>query len=322
MRGLGEALKKILRAKTIAVVCHINPDGDCIGSLLALGLGLESLGKRVYLLSADGVPARYRHLPGAGRIKNKFNKQVALAVSVDCGDKALLGPMYKVFETAADSLEVDHHEFRRPFGKASFIDSKAAAVGEMVFVLLERLRIKITEDIAQNILTSLIVETNSFRLPTVRPFTFAACARLMQTGLDFHKLSELIYWSRTKEAAWLLGLCFSRSRLLDGGRIIWSVVFQRDLKKFKAKKEDVDSVANDLLSVKGVEAAVFFREEKRGSLRVSLRSKGGLNVASIAEEYNGGGHFDVAGCQIANQPAARRALLSLVRERLRNFPAR
>ena len=167
-------------------------------------------------------------------------------------------------------------------------------------------------------MTSIIVETNSFRLPMVRPLTFTVCAQLMKTGLDFHKLSELIYWSKTEAAARMLGVCLSRSRLFHNGRIIWSMALKKDLKRFKAREEDVDSAANELLSVKGVEAAVFFREQGKRLLRVSLRSKGKINVASIAEEYKGGGHFDAAGCLIPNHKNARDQLLNLIRERIRN----
>lgn len=316
MKGLGQAVKNILRAKTIAISCHVHPDGDCIGSLLALGLGLESLGKSVYMLSPEGIPERYWGLPGVKRIENKFSRRADLAIAVDCNAKDMLGRTYKIFQMAGDTLEIDHHEFRQPFGSAGFIDSKAAAVGEMIFILLKRLHVKITQDIAQNILASIIVETNSFRLPSLRPLTFSACAELMKTGLDFHKLSELIYWSKTKEAVRILGVCLSRSRLLYKGKIIWSMALKKDLKQFSAREEDMDAVANELLSVKGVEAAVFFREHKSRLLRVSLRSKGKINVASIAEKYNGGGHFDAAGCLIPNHRNTREELLNLIKERV------
>ncbi|MDD5428954.1 MAG: DHH family phosphoesterase, partial [Candidatus Omnitrophica bacterium] len=188
MNGLTKAKNSIIQARDIAISGHINPDGDSIGSLLSLGLGLEKLGKRVYMISCDGIPQRYKKLPGASRIVRKLDKAVDLAISVDCGNKEILGKTYEVFARASEILEIDHHDFRRPFGDITYVDGKAAAVGEMIYMLLKKLEIPITEDIAENLMTSIIVETSSFRLPNVRPFTFKVCTNLFGSGMDFYKL--------------------------------------------------------------------------------------------------------------------------------------
>jgi len=316
MKNLQRAKKQILKSRNIIVACHINPDGDTIGSLLSLGLGLESLGKKVFMLSQDGIPQRYHSLPSAHRIKRTLDPQlrkpgmIDLAISVDCSTKELLGFVYSYFHESKFVLDIDHHEFRRPFGDFSLIDEKAAAVGEIVHVLLNALQIPITPDIAQNILTSIIVETNSFRLPTVRPTTFDLCSKLIKRGIDFYQLAEMVYWTQTKEATVLMGLCLSRCQFSNQGKIAWSIVREVDFYKHKAKDEHVDSVASDMLAIKGVEIAVFFREKSKKILRVSLRSKGHINIAQVAEVFQGGGHFDVAGCVLPNTKKSIKALLS------------
>ncbi|UCD15085.1 MAG: DHH family phosphoesterase, partial [Candidatus Omnitrophota bacterium] len=195
--GLNKAAAKILQVKDIAIFGHVHPDGDSIGSLVSLGLGLRKLGKHVFMVSADGVPKRYKKLPGAEKIVRKIEKKVDLAIAVDCSNREILGAGFDVFKKAADILEIDHHEFRRPFGSISFVDHKAVAVGEMVYQLLGELGVPITKNIAQNILTSIIVETNSFRLPNVRPFSFEVCNELLKTGVDFYKLVDTVFWSKT-----------------------------------------------------------------------------------------------------------------------------
>ncbi len=304
-------LGAIRKAKTIVISGHRNPDGDSIGSLLALGLGLEKAGKRVYMISGDEVPGIYAFLPGYGRIQKTIEGSVDLAIAVDCGMKDLLGENAGVFKKAKSVLEIDHHEFREPFGDMRLIDHEAAAVGELVYGLFKKLRIAIDKDIAINILTSVIIETNSFRLPKVRTQTFRICAGLLSTGIDFYKLVEALFWLKTKESVILSGICLSRCRFLKNGQIAWSIVKRSDFQKVKGKEYDVDAVAEEMRCIRGVEVIVLFRETNKNMLRVSLRSKGKHNVASIAEKYKGGGHFDTAGCFIPNTSSSVKRFLAL-----------
>ncbi len=312
MLGLNVAKDAILKAKSIAIASHVNPDGDSIGSLLSLGLGLDRLGKRVYFISEDGVPQRYKNLPGANRIVRSLDQPVDLAIAVDCSNKEILGRTYDYFQKASHILEIDHHDFRRPFGTRSFIDTKAAAVGEMIYLLLSSLDVKITENIAQNMMTSIVVETNSFRLPNIRRFTFELCAKLVDAGIDVYKLVDTVFWSKRKEAAILSGMCLARCKFRKGGKIAWSIITKKEFDKAGGSVEDVDAVPDDMRAIKGVRVAVLFRENGSNLLRVSLRSKGKINVASIAEQYRGGGHFDVAGCSIPNNPGSIQEFLKRV----------
>jgi len=304
--------QKIINAKTILITCHINPDGDAIGSMLALGLGLQQLGKRVVMVSADGVPRIYRSLPAADQVVRRTSGKADLAIAVDCNLKEMIGVSFQALKRAGDILEIDHHEFRQPFGTLSYIDEKAAAVGELIYTLLRSLGVCMTKEIAQNILTSLIVETNSFRLPQIRPFTFRVCAAMLKTGIDFQKLTNMVYWVRTRESVLLTGLCLSRCRFLKDGRIVWSILHAKDFRKAKGRHEDVDAVADEMRAIQGVKAAILFREVNKKTLRVSLRSKGHINIASVARQFSGGGHFDIAGCFIANNTQEIRRFLRQV----------
>lgn len=309
MRGLDKAVDAIQKARHIAVSGHINPDGDSIGSMLALGLGLEDIGKSVHMISADGIPQRYRTLPGARRITRRTDAPIDLAIAVDCGSGEMLGPTLDIFKAAGNILEIDHHEFRKPFGSLALIDMEAAAVAEIIFTLLRALNIAITKPVAQNLMTSIVVETNSFRLPNTRPLTFDICADLLHKGIDFYGLVDKVFWSRRPSAAILSGMCMSRCAFMKSGKLVWSIIKKGDFESAGGRDEDVDPVPDEMRSIDGVKISVLFRENGDGMLRVSLRSKGRINVAAVAEHYNGGGHFDVAGCVIKNDGGSIRDLL-------------
>ena len=310
MEGFKKIQQSILRAKNIAVSGHINPDGDSIGSLLALGLALDSLGKNVYLLCQGNLPGHYRFLPGVDRIVSTTNKKIDLAIAVDCSTIELLGKNASVFKKAKTILEIDHHEFRKSFGDIHLVDHEAAAVGELVYILLKKLHVVITRDIGENLLTALIVETNLFKLANVRPFTFTACGELLKTGIAFSQLAEKVYGPKTRAAMMLLGICLLRAKFLKKGRIIWSVIRDNDLARVGGKDYDIDMIANEMYSMKNVLVAVLFREKDKDTLRVSLRSDGDINVGEVAQEYKGGGHFDIAGCYIPNNRKSIMQILS------------
>ena len=306
--GLAHAIRTIKEAKSIAILCHIHPDGDAIGSLLSLGLGLKAFGKRVYMLSPDGVPKTYQALASAGLIKKTCNKKTDLVITVDCSAGEMLGRSLPFAKNAQNILEIDHHLYRKPFGHSALVDPGATAVGEIIYLLLQRLGITITPSIAQSILASIIVETNAFRLPNTNARTFRICAQLFRF-VDFHRFIEMIYWSKRKETALLSGICLARCKFIEDNRIAWSIVRRNDFRLVHGIDGDVDPVPDEIRTIKGVEIVVFFRERNSRLLRVSLRSKGKANVGLLATSFGGGGHFDSAGCLIPNSQKMMRKLL-------------
>ena len=295
---LEKATATIQDSQRILVASHINPDGDTIGSLLALGLGLERLNKQVVMVSQDGVPDRYKSLPGTNRVLTAYEEGVDLAISVDCGSLELLGTTQKAFSLSKKILQIDHHDVGKRFGDYLLIDSSLAAAGEEVYYLLNALGVEIDLAIAKCLLTSLVVETNSFRLPNVTDQTFKICSELLNKGVDFPAFVQEIFWKKDATACRLFGLSLSRVVLDCGGKLAWSVLRQEDFTELGGKESDVDDVADAIRTIDGVLVAVFFREQNDGTLRVSLRSRGGINVGEVSEKFGGGGHWDVAGCKI------------------------
>ncbi|MBI4436092.1 MAG: bifunctional oligoribonuclease/PAP phosphatase NrnA [Candidatus Omnitrophica bacterium] len=297
-RDLEKATECIQRSRKVLVASHINPDGDTIGSLLALGLGLERLNKEVIMVSQDGVPERYKSLPGADRVLTSYEEGVDLAISVDCGALELLGTTQKAFARSKKILQIDHHDVGNRFGDYLLIDSSLAAAGEEVYHLLNALGVEIDLTIAKCLLTSLVVETSSFRLPNVTDRTFHMCAELLNKGVDFSNFVQEVFWKKDVTAFRLFGLSLSRVILDCEGRLAWSVLRQEDFAELGGKESDVDDVADAIRTIEGVWVTAFFREQEDGTLRVSLRSRGEIDVATIAQKFGGGGHYDTAGCKI------------------------
>ena len=302
MASYTQIAQLIKKAKTISIICHINPDGDALGSLLGLGHALKDAKKTVYLVSPDGIPARYRGLPGVELIKRRYpyHTHVELALSVDCSSPQLLGHGLKQFLAAQKTVEIDHHAIRKQFADYQLIDSKAAAVGEMIYTLIKHLKISISPAIATNILTSIFVETDSFRLPHIRPMTFKVCEKLFIKNLNFYDIISKIYWTRSKSSVLLSGICLAKTNFLKQGKLAWTLISKKEIADVHGKDEDLDAVADEIRSIDHVQIAILFREKNSHLLRVSLRSKSGINVGMLAENYGGGGHYDVAGCFIPN----------------------
>ncbi len=309
LKSVSQVKDTLMDAETVAIAGHRNPDGDSIGSMLALGAGLEWLGKKVYMLCEDHVPEKYLCLYGASRIVKRCPPRVDCAVAVDCGSREMLGCSYSIFQNASSTIEIDHHKCRVSFAEQSLVNTAVASAGELVYELLDSLGVPITEHIARSILTSIIVETNSFRLPSMYPGTFEICAELLRTGVDMRELSESVYWKTSRATAALTGITLSRSTFESGGALVWAELRRKDFEKTGSTEADADPVPEKLQAIQGVRIAILFRETKNKKWRISFRSKNGLNVAHLAETFGGGGHLNAAGCVVARNQKLKKYIL-------------
>ncbi|HEX2959227.1 MAG TPA: bifunctional oligoribonuclease/PAP phosphatase NrnA [Chitinispirillaceae bacterium] len=309
LKSVSEVKDTLMDAETIAIAGHRNPDGDSIGSMLALGAGLEWLGKKVYMLCEDPVPEKYLCLPGASHIVKRCPPRVDCAVAVDCGSREMLGGLFSIFQNALSTIEIDHHKCRESFAGQSIVNTAVASAGELVYELLESLGVPVTEHIACSILTSIIVETNSFRLQSMYPATFEICAELLKTGVDMRELSESVYWKTSRATAALTGISLSKCKFVSGGALVWAELRRKDFEKTGSTEADADPVPEKLQAIQGVRIAILFRETKDNKWRISFRSKNGLNVAHLAETFGGGGHLNAAGCVVTKSRKLKKHIL-------------
>ena len=289
---LGQVLENIQARKHFLVTSHTRPDGDAVGSSLALSLVLRKMGKSAEVVLGDSVPVIYRPLPHSDSIihSSRVNGKYDAAIILECDS---------VVRTRLQGLEehflinIDHHATSKPFADINWIDPSACAVAEMVFRLAQAAAVKITPDIATCLYTAVLTDTGSFSYSSTNAHTFDLARRLVEHGADPARIAHNIYFSSPTSKMRLLGAALTNLR--REGSLAWMSVTRDDMDQCGALEEDCEGLVNYALGIAGVEVAAFFRETGAERVRVSLRSKGGVNVSEVAEKFGGGGHGCASG---------------------------
>ena len=303
--GLDEAVQAVWSARRIVLACHVNPDGDAIGSMLGFGLGLEALGKEVTYLSADGVPETLAFLPGIEKIQTHTDRRdFGLGVGLDAGDLKRLGESAEVVLSAPLVMVIDHHVTGGQFGQVRLLDATSASTAELVYDLLLALGVEITPEIAQCLLCGVLTDTGSFRFSNTKPRTMAVGGALIAAGASPTVIYESVYENASFGAQKLLGRAMDRMARSTDGKLVWSWVIQSDFTEFDATDKDTDGIATALRAVRGAEVAMFLRQMPSGKLRVSLRAQEPWDVAAVAASFGGGGHKLASGCSLDGPPEA------------------
>jgi len=287
------AILEVLRQGERFLVCsHSRPDGDAVGSMLAVGMLLEQMGKRADLVAADRIPSIYRQLPGADRIRNAMRVHgpydAVILLECDSLERSRLRGLEPFFH-----VNIDHHATGRRFAHVNWIDRNAASVGELVFRLVKAAGATVTPEMASCIYTTVLTDTGGFCYGATKPSTFALAQELTQAGADPVRIAQDVYFSIPTSKLLLLGAALSN--LNREGRLAWLWVTHQDMVRTCAAEEDCEGIVNYAICISGVEAAVFLRELPERRIRLSLRSKGIVNVSAIAARLGGGGHQNAAG---------------------------
>jgi bifunctional oligoribonuclease and PAP phosphatase NrnA len=292
-----EAVAAIRASSDIVLACHINPDGDTLGSMLALGAAIEHLGKKTTLLSSDGVPPILAFLPGSEAVQTGTERgDFDLGIVLDAGDLSRVGKNRETMETAPRLMDIDHHVTGGVFGEVRLLDAEAAATGEIVYDLILALGVPISPNIAQNLLCALLTDTGSFRFMNVTPRTMAIAGEMIALGGVPNTIAENVFENKPFAAQKLLGRALESLARTPDGRIVWAHVTQSDFAEFDATDEATEGVVNAVRAVQGAEVAVFFREMPTGKLRVSIRARAPWDISLVAAQFGGGGHRLASGC--------------------------
>jgi len=290
------AILELLRQGERFLVCsHSRPDGDAVGSILAMAMLLEAMGKTVDMVTADRIPNVYRSLPRAEEIQTALGVRglydAAILLECDGLERTRLRGLEEYF-----LINIDHHATGRSFGHLNWIDREAASAGEMVYRLVKAAGARVTAEMAACLYTTLLTDTGGFCYGSMRASTFDLAGELVRAGADPVALAQNIYFSAPTAKLLLLGAALAN--LHREGRLAWLSVTHLDLVRTCAAEEDCEGIVNFALAISGVEAAVFLRELPEGRVRVSLRGKGRVDVAALAGELGGGGHQSAAGCTL------------------------
>ena len=315
MRASLHAAAAALRsANRIVLAAHVNPDGDALGSALALTLALRRMGKTAVPLSHDGVPEIYRWMPGQEWVlPETAERGFDLGILCDTGTLDRVGRARPALESAALTLCIDHHAAEGSFGRLRLVNPKSASTGEIVYSLLRTLGASIDRQIADCLMTAIVTDTGGFRFLNTTPATFRIAGELARYGASPAAVSELVFESRSFASIQLLGRALASLHLEADGRIAWAEVRAADFAELHASDEDTEGIVTHVRAIRGVKVGVLFREIPGKKIRVSLRAREGCDVNAVAAKFGGGGHKLAAGCSL-DPPLdrARRLLLDEV----------
>lgn len=292
------AVELLTGAQSVALCGHINPDGDCLGSVLALTHALRAMGKSAQpLLATAAQPANLDFMPGYDEFVPAASYEGApdLFVMVDVPNEQRMADGAQVKARCGKSLKIDHHAGPEDIVDAAIIDIDAAAVGVMVWELIEALPVEPTPAMAQCCYAALITDTGSFRYQNADARAFASAAGMVAAGADPATVATNIYQRKTIAAVRLEALVGERIRTALDGRCIYSWMTCEDLERLGATKDDTEELTDVVRQIAGPEVSVILRKNEDGSIRGSIRSKGEHDVQAIAMKMGGGGHKAASG---------------------------
>jgi bifunctional oligoribonuclease and PAP phosphatase NrnA len=300
MRGDLPAICRALREKDrFLVACHENPEGDAIGSELALALALRKMGKTATVLNADPVPGNLLFLPGADTVVfDEDGSKYDVAIVVDCGSPERTGRAGQELRKCPLLVNIDHHRTNGDRGELSLVDPDAAATGLLIHRILSAMGYEIGLDVATNIYVAVLTDTGSFHYGSSSPEAFEVAGEMVRRGVDPWAVAEQVYETQSARRLRLLGRVLDSLEVATDGRVACITTMRKDLREFASGKDALEGFINYPRSIVGVEVAVSFREEEGGVFRVSFRSKGRVDVSAVAARFGGGGHRNAAGCTV------------------------
>jgi phosphoesterase RecJ-like protein len=305
---MNQIVNHIKEAKHLLLVSHRDPDGDAIGSLLALGLASGKLGKKATLFNASPIPAVYRFLPSAQRIVRHIKKANTydVALILDCGQLSRIGDAGQTVEKIPVIINIDHHVTNTGFGDIQLIDPLACSTAEIVYRLIKALDVPLDKAIATSIYTGILTDTGSFRFSSTNQAAFAISQEMAELGVEPHDVAQHVYGTYSLGRIKLLNLALDSIEISDNGKLSVMTVTDAMLEETRTQAEDVDGLINYARRIEDVKMAALIQEQKNGKIysggqgcyHVSLRSDGSVDVAAIAGSFGGGGHASAAGFQI------------------------
>ena len=325
MTTISPEIQKIVDAvrsrQRFVLSSHSRPDGDSIGSQLAMAYALRAMGKEATVVNADPPPPPIMAFPGVSdiRIASSVEGEFDAAIIMECGD---------LKRTGVSGLErflvinIDHHPGNSAYGQINWFDASAAACAEMVYEVVRALGVPLTREIATHVYLAILTDTGSFHYSSISPRTFDICRECMEAGVDPVLVARNVYDSNNMGRLKLFGAVLGAMQIDQAGRIAIVYVDHEMARLAGGTYEDTEGLVNLPLTVKEIEAVVFFKQEKGDEYRVSLRSKGDVDIGSIAKEYGGGGHKNAAGCTVSGPiEELQRAMVEKIEAAIDGRPA-
>ena len=303
-----EILKHLKNSRCVLLASHVNPDGDAIGSLLAMGLALEKSGCEVELYNESSIPAVYRFLPGVDRIQNQIDavERFDTAVALDCGDLSRVGTEADRVAGIPTVINIDHHTTNTRFGRYQLVDVDACATSEIIHRLIQAMELEMDASMATAIYTGILTDTGSFRFSNTNQAAFAICEAMVTMGVSPSSVARHVYGTYSLGRIKLLNLALDSIEISNNGHLSIMTVTREMLADTGTQPEDADGLINYARRIQDVKVAALIHELENGSsapglkkrFHVSLRSDGSVDVARIATGFGGGGHAGAAGFSV------------------------
>src|SRR6266446_1841392 len=297
-QDIGQILRDHQR---FAILGHVRPDGDALGSQLALALSLQALGKEVRVWNEDGMLEKYSFLPRAELLTKPPStpEDFDVAIALDTAIQNRLGTAFAAVRSEKIWINIDHHLSNPGYGDVVHIDSSAPATAEIVFRLIKSQGLPFNRDIAENLYAAISSDTGSFQYPQTSARTFELAEELIRTGLDVGRLSQQLYENYPRRRLELLRELLRTMRFEHGGRVASFSLSSKTAADLGVLPEDNEGLIDHLRAIRGVIVAVFFEELADGKVRISMRSKSDVvNVCAICQKFGGGGHTLAAGARV------------------------
>ncbi|MFB3853000.1 MAG: bifunctional oligoribonuclease/PAP phosphatase NrnA [Vicinamibacterales bacterium] len=309
---VGRIRLEIERRQRFLITSHVRPDGDSIGSQMAMAYALEALGKEVRVVNRDPAPAGLKLFPGVSRIEigDRVEGPFDAAIVMECGDLDRTGiagiDRYYI-------INIDHHPGNSRYGALNWFDGTAAACGEMVYAVIKALGVSVSLEIATHIYVAILTDTGSFHYSTISPRTFDICREALEAGVDPVAIARTVFDSNNVGRLRLFGAVLNSIEIDPSGRLAVIHVDREMARSSGGTYDDTEGLINLPLTVPEIQAVVFFKEWEDGTYRVSMRSKGDIDVCRVAREFGGGGHKNASGCTVrAPYEEARRLVIPRV----------
>ncbi|WP_438448266.1 DHH family phosphoesterase [Gorillibacterium sp. sgz5001074] len=321
VRQLEEAKAFILNQDRFLVVSHVNPDGDAIGSTLAVGHMLEQLGKSYIMMNEGAVPAKFSLLPGYADIRDysawgsQDKPEFQAVIAVDCADYERIGRVREWFPDAVPLLNIDHHPTNDAYGTANLIHPEAAATAQVLYDLTVTMALPWTKPFSTCIYTGLLTDTGGFRYSNTTPKVMQIASEMLRQGVNGNELADQLLEKLTFSHISILRKALSNLNFTSDKKIAWMSVSLDDIREAGADGGDMDGLVNYPRNVEGVEVGLLFKQSGNLLYKVSLRSAGLADVSAIAQRFGGGGHIRAAGCTVQGtlQEAVQQVLTEVER---------
>ena len=318
-----QIIQQLKNSRSVLIASHVNPDGDAIGSLLAMGLALDALNIKATLYNESDIPAVYRFLPEIKRIQNQISRVHAYetAIILDCSNLDRIGRATDIVTQIPMVINIDHHVTNTRFGIRQLIDDQACATAELIYRLIKELGIPISTAMATSIYTGIVTDTGSFRFSNTNAAAFEICNELVRLGVEPYHIARHLYGTYSLGRIKLLNQALESIEISNNGRLSLMTLTQRMLEETGTQPEDADGLIHYARRIEDVQLAALIQEQANGYHRsrkakkyhVSMRSDGSIDVATIATKFGGGGHPSAAGFSMD-------ASLSRVKETIKAIP--